>query len=105
VPAVTYLVELHAEVNAADNRGYTALGGAAFRGNNEMVKYLIAKGARIDVVAKDGNTIADMANGIAEHAIPHPDTVVLLEQLGSSNSHNCKSNECLVAPTAPVKKP
>jgi ankyrin repeat protein len=98
MPAIKYLVELGVNINATDARGYTALGGAAFRGNNEMVQYLIAKGARIDVVAKDGNTIADMANGIAEHAIPHPDTVALLEKLGSKNSHNCKSNECLVAP-------
>jgi hypothetical protein len=26
----------------------------------------------------------------------HPDTVALLERLGSVNSHNCRSNECVV---------
>jgi ankyrin repeat protein len=102
--AVKYLVELGCDVNAQDSRGYTALGGAAFRGNNEMVKYLIGRGAKVDIVAKDGNTITDMANGIFEHAIPRPETVALLEKLGSANSHNCRSNQCLVAPKEDTKK-
>jgi ankyrin repeat protein len=102
--AVKYLVELGCDVNAQDSRGYTALGGAAFRGNDDMVKYLVGKGARVDVVAKDGNTLADMANGIFERAIPRPDTVALLTKLGSGNSHNCRSNQCLITPQADAKK-
>jgi uncharacterized protein len=78
--------------------GYTALHGAAFRGDNEMVRYLIASGADIQAKTKDGDTVADVANGLFEHAIPHADTVALLEGLGSGNSHNCRSNECVVAP-------
>ena len=37
--------------------------------------------------------------------IPHPETVALLEQLGSANSHNCRSDQCLVAPKEDLKKP
>jgi len=72
------------------------LHGAAFRGDNETVKYLISVGADVHAVTKDGDTVADLANGLFEHAIPHPDTVAMLERLGSTNSHNCRSNECVV---------
>jgi len=96
--AVKYCLEHGANVNAKDAKGYTALQGAAFRGDNEMVKYLISAGADIHATAKDGDTVADFANGLFEHAIPHPDTVALLESLGSVNSHNCRSNECVVPP-------
>jgi hypothetical protein len=72
--------------------------GVAFRGDNDLIKFLVAKGAKTDVKTKAGDTIADMANGPIPHSIPHPDTVALLEGLGSANSHNCRSDQCLVAP-------
>ena len=37
-----------------------------------------------------------MANGPTRFGIPHPETVALLESLGSGNSHNCRSDQCLV---------
>ena len=94
--AVKYCLDQGANVNAKDAKGYTALHGAAFRGDNETVKYLLSAGADIHATAKDGDTAADFANGLFEHAIPHADTVALLEGLGSVNSHNCRSNECVV---------
>jgi uncharacterized protein len=96
--AVKYCVQHGADVNAADDRGYTALHGAAYLGNHEMIAYLIEKGADIKAVAKDKNTVADMANGPTRFGIPHPETVAMLEKLGSANSHNCRSDQCLVAP-------
>jgi ankyrin repeat protein len=109
---VKYCVQLGADVNTGDDRGYTALHGAAYLGNDEMIHYLIDHGADIKAVAKDKNTIADMANGPTRFGIPHPETVALLEKLGSANSHNCRSDQCLVAPkedkktpTAEAKKP
>jgi len=96
IDAVKFCLDHGANVNAKDVKGYTALHGAAFRGDNETVKYLISAGADIQAAAKDGDTVADFANGLFEHAIPHPDTVTLLEGLGSVNSHNCRSNECVV---------
>jgi len=97
MPALKYALELGADINAVDNKGYTALHGAAFRGDNEMINFLVSKGARVDIVAKDGNTVADMANGPIEHSAPFPETVALLEKLGSKNSHNCRSDICVVA--------
>jgi ankyrin repeat protein len=102
--AVKYCVRHGADVNAADDRAYTALHGAAYLGNHEMIAYLMEKGADVKAVAKDKNTVADMANGPTRFGIPHPETVALLEKLGSANSHNCRSDQCLVAPKE-AKKP
>jgi ankyrin repeat protein len=102
VDAVKYCVELGNDVNAADNRGYTALHGAAFLGDNAMVNYLASKGAKTDVKSKAGDSTADMANGPTRFGQPHPDTVALLEKLGSPNSHNCRSDQCVVAARSQV---
>ena len=95
---VKYLLQLGADVNAVDARGYTPLHGAAYIGNDELIQYLIDHGADVKAVAKDKNTVADMANGPTRFGIPHPETVAFLEKLGSANSHNCRSDQCLVAP-------
>ena len=102
VDAVKYCVELGNDVNAADNRGYTALHGAAYLGDNDMVNYLVSKGAQTDVKSKAGDSVADMANGPTRFGQPHPETVALLEKLGSANSHNCRSDQCVVAARATV---
>lgn len=93
---VKFCLEHGAHVSARDAKGYSALEGAAFRGNNELITYLIANGADVHAKTKAGDTVADLANGLFEHAVVHPDTVALLERLGSANSHNCRSNECVV---------
>jgi len=98
--AVKYCLQLGLDINARDDRGYTALHGVAFRGDNELIKFMVSHGAKTDAVAKSGDTIADMANGPREHSEPYPETVALLESLGSKNSHNCRSAKCLVAPGA-----
>ena len=92
MPSVRYLVEeLGAEVNARDNDGYTPLHHAAARGDNEMILYLVSKGADVTAVARSGQTVADMANGPVQRVSPFPATVALLEKLGSKNSHKCVS--------------
>ena len=92
MPAVRYLVEvLHADVNARDNRGYTPLHQAAARGDNEMILYLVAHGADVHAVSRDGHTVVDMANGPVQRLRPFPETIALLEKLGAINQHHCVS--------------
>ena len=43
-----------------------------------------------------------MANGPNRFGIPHAETVALLEKLGSPNSHNCRSDMCVIAPKANI---
>jgi ankyrin repeat protein len=87
-----YLVEeLHTDVNARDNNGYTALHGAAARGDNEMIKYLVAHGADVKAVSRNGRTVVDMANGPVQRLRPFPETIALLEKLGAKNQHHCVS--------------
>ena len=56
-----------------------------------MILYLVSKGAKPDAVSKNGTTVADMANGPRQRIQPFPETVALLEMLGSRNSHKCVS--------------
>ncbi len=84
--AVKYCAGLGADINARDAYNYTALHGAAYRGDNEVVKFLVEKGAQLDVRSKRGQTVTDMANGPMVNAhlpIEHPDTIALLEKLGA----------------------
>jgi len=90
--AVKYLVEeLGADVNARDYNGYNALHHAAARGDNELIRYLVGKGCDVTAVSRLGQTTADMANGPVQRVSPFPETVALLESLGSKNNHNCVS--------------
>lgn len=90
LPAIKYLVEeLGADVNARDNDGYTPLHHAAARGDNEVILYLVSKGADVKAVARTGQTTADMANSPVQRLSPIPETVALLMKLGSKNSNRC----------------
>jgi hypothetical protein len=51
----------------------------------------VSNGARVDLVGKNGVTVADIANGPRERIQPFPETVALLERLGAKNSHKCVS--------------
>jgi len=61
--AVQFGVELGADVNAADKDGETALHGAAYRGSNAIIEFLVSKGARLDPKDRYGQTPLSVAQG------------------------------------------
>jgi ankyrin repeat protein len=77
--------------NFGRGAGFSALHNAAARGDNEMILFLVSRGARIDAVARNGNTIADMANGARQRVQPYPETIALLEALGARINYRCVS--------------
>ena len=92
LPAVRYLVEeMGADVNARDHNGYTPLHHAAARGDAEMIRYFVERGADVMAVSRRGQTTADMANGPVQRVQPFPEALALLESLGAINNHNCVS--------------
>lgn len=85
--AVKFLVEeMGADVNEVDYWGYRPLHYAAARGDNDMVLYLVSKGADPAVISRLGQSPADMTRGgkVGVWARPrYPETEALLVSLGS----------------------
>lgn len=86
-----FIEELGVDVNIRDAEGFTALHHAAARGDNEVIKYLLSKGANVMAVNRAGQTTVDMANSPEQRTQPYPETIKLLESLGAKNNHNCQA--------------
>src|SRR6266849_6822325 len=91
---VKLLLELGADVNAANDHGITALHGAAYKGANKAVQLLVDRGAKLDAQDKGEDfgfgassarmTPLNWAEGVPigmSSAIAHNDTVALLTRL------------------------
>jgi hypothetical protein len=92
MPAARYfLEELGVNVNVRDADGFTALHHAAARGDNQMVTYLVSRGADVLAVNRAGQTTVDMANSPEQRTQPFPETIALLEGMGAKNNHNCRA--------------
>jgi ankyrin repeat protein len=66
IAAVKLCLDLGADATAVDAYGDTALHGAAFRGVNEVVRLLIAKGAKLDVKNRLGWMPWRIAEGVGD---------------------------------------
>jgi ankyrin repeat protein len=82
------LLDAGADVNARDARGRTALHAAAAQGYNDVVKYLVERGADLEAADTDGAKPVDAAMGKLKGGrgpgVVHSDTADLLEQLAAS---------------------
>ena len=83
--ATRVLLEAGAEINAVNEADFTALHGAAFRGLNEVVAYLVAQGAGIDARDYRGRTPFRLAEGSKQsfQFQAFPETATLLAELGA----------------------
>jgi ankyrin repeat protein len=82
--AVQLCVELGMDVNAVNSMGLTAIFGAANRGSDDIIEYLVSHGAKLDVADNEGRTPLDWARGVflATHpAEPKPSSIALIERL------------------------
>ena len=90
LPAVQYLVEeLGADVNERDGWGYTPLHYAASRGDNELIRYLVSKGADVGAIARLGQSTVDMTRGGRSgffQRVAYPESEQLLLSLGAQYS-------------------
>src|SRR5687767_7990887 len=82
--AVKLCHELGNDVNAVNSMGLTALMGAANRGSDDIIKFLVEKGAKLDLKDKEGRTAFTWAEGVflATHpAKPKPSSMALIKSL------------------------
>jgi uncharacterized protein len=91
--AAKILVELGADVNAADPTGQTALHGAAYTASDSIVQFLVDHGAKMNVKDSYGMTPLSVAEGIIppdltdvdkNPKIAHKSTAELLRKLGAT---------------------
>jgi ankyrin repeat protein len=72
------------DVNAQNALGFAAVHGAANRGSDDIIRWLAANGARLDIADGVGRTAVDWAHGVflATHPpVDRPETVALIESL------------------------
>jgi ankyrin len=82
--AVKLCYDLGMDVNAVNSMGLTAMMGAANRGSDDIIRFLVEKGARLDATDKEGRSALTWAEGVflATHpAKPKPTSIALLKTL------------------------
>ena len=84
--AVRVLLEAGAEIDRVNEADFTALHGAAFRGLDEVVTYLVEQGADIDARDFKGRTAYRLAEGSKQsfQFQSWPETAALLRRLGAN---------------------
>jgi ankyrin repeat protein len=85
--AVRTAVELGANLEAVNDKGLTALHGSSYAGADEVVKFLVGKGATVDAKDQKGQTPWTIAaKGFLgdEDKVTRPETAKLLVELGAS---------------------
>ena len=92
--AVKLCASLGIDVNAATDKGETALHGAAHRGADSIAKYLIDKGANVKARNKRGFTALDLAMGKGGYAggpgPVHETTAAIIRQAGGEPGQEIK---------------
>ena len=64
IASIKLCIDAGADVNAVDVQGETALHGAAQKGWDQVVQFLVGHGAKLDIKDQRGRTPLDAANGL-----------------------------------------
>jgi ankyrin repeat protein len=91
--SVKIFVSAGFDVRQRNSREETALHGAADRGADTIVQYLVDHGAELNVKTKQGFTPLDVAMGkssLLQLPVPKPTTVALLQKLGALEGKDVK---------------
>lgn len=92
--AVKLCLEKGADVNAVNTMGFTALTGAVNRGSDDIVEFLVNRGARTDVKDNEGRTLQEWAEGVFLATVPperKPSTIALLQKLAGGQAGSGKA--------------
>ena len=95
VEAVKLCLAQGMDINQANGKGETPLHGAANRGSDLLVKFLVDHGAKLDTKSKAGFTPLDIAMGkdsFGALPVPHDSTVALIKQLGGPEGVHARAN-------------
>ena len=82
--AVKLCSELGLDVNDVNSMGITALMGAANRGSDEIIEWLVSKGARLDAKDNENRTPLNWAEGVFLATHPgkaKPSSIALIRKL------------------------
>ena len=80
------------DLHETNTRGENALHGAALRGGDTIVQFLVDSGAKLNVKTKQGFTALDIAMGkstVGQLPVPKDSTVALAAQVGRSRRQGC----------------
>jgi ankyrin repeat protein len=89
IEALKLCLEKGADVNAANSMGLTPVFGAANRGADDILAFLVEHGARLDVKDKEGRTPMVWAEGVflATNAPERkPSTIALIQKLQKNDT-------------------
>lgn len=85
IAAIKVLLDLGADINAANEFGETALHGATYHGAQKVIEFLVQRGANINAVNWADQTPMRLAEGHFYSAtfLRYPETAALLRKLGA----------------------
>ncbi|HKH73127.1 MAG TPA: ankyrin repeat domain-containing protein [Vicinamibacterales bacterium] len=89
------------DLKQTNNRGENALHGAALRGADTIVKFLVDQGMDVNALSKQGYTPLDVAMGktiVLQLPVPQESTVALLKKLGGKEGPGPRSARPPAAP-------
>jgi uncharacterized protein len=81
---VKFCHELGMDINQVNSMGLTALHGAANRGSNDIIEFLVKNGAKLDVLDKENRSPLDWAKGVFLATHPpqeKPESMALIIEL------------------------